>query len=115
MRIVLLAAALSLLGSALLAHSPLRATTPPNGAVVSIAPEQITMSFQGKIRLTRVYISQGEADGQDLDLGAQTGFLNDFTLPLETLTPGTYFIDWRGLGDDGHVLTGAFQFTYFKP
>ncbi len=33
-------------------------------------------------------------------------------VPLNAeLTPGTYRVAWRGMGDDGHVVRGSFRFT----
>ena len=28
-----------------------------------------------------------------------------------TLTPATYTVSWRGIGDDGHVVRDTFEFT----
>ncbi|TMM51176.1 copper resistance CopC family protein [Sulfitobacter sabulilitoris] len=106
-----LAAALSLLATGVLAHSPLKATTPADGAVAGAVPTEVTMTFMRDIRLTRVQATHADHDPVDLDLGDQTSFATGFALPLEGMGPGTYVIEWRGLGDDGHPLTGRFGFT----
>ena len=31
--------------------------------------------------------------------------------PVKPLSPGSYTINWRGAGDDGHVMSGAIAFV----
>jgi methionine-rich copper-binding protein CopC len=47
----------------------------------------------------------------DMDLGNQKTFANEFILPMHDMGPGTYEVEWRGLGADGHALNGTFSFT----
>jgi methionine-rich copper-binding protein CopC len=32
-------------------------------------------------------------------------------LPMQDMGPGSYVVEWRGLGADGHALNGTFNFT----
>ena len=32
-------------------------------------------------------------------------------LPMQDMGPGSYVVEWRGLGTDGHALNGTFNFT----
>jgi len=47
----------------------------------------------------------------ELDLGDQKSFATEFVVPVEQMGSGTYQIEWRGLGIDGHAMTGEFMFT----
>ena len=111
MKQLVLAALVGIWATSAVAHSPLKTTTPGNGAVVSEAPTEISLDFKGKIRLTRVSVSTAGQDSVDLNLGASKGFVSSYTLPFQASGDGTYQIDWRGLGDDGHALTGSFSFS----
>jgi len=92
------------------AHSPLEATVPANEAFVAEAPSEIVLDFKGNIRLTRVTMTHA-AHEADLDLGGVSGFISDYTIPMQSMGAGTYQIEWRGLGDDGHPMNGTFSFT----
>ena len=92
------------------AHSPLEATVPANEAIVAEVPSEITLDFKGNIRLTRVTVTYTESEA-DLDLDGFSGFISDYTIPMQSMGAGAYQIDWRGLGDDGHPMNGTFSFT----
>ena len=102
---------ITMLSTGAFAHSRVDTTTPENGAVLSDAPAEISLSFATEIRLTRVSLIHQDHPGQPLDLGEQKSFAEDFTLPLEDMGPGIYRIEWRGLGSDGHPMQGEFAFT----
>ena len=95
------------------AHSPLETTIPENGATIADAPAEIVMNFKGNIRLTRVKMSHPAAE-TDLDLGGHDGFVTDYAIPMQSMGEGTYEIEWRGLGEDGHPMNGTFGFTVEK-
>lgn len=93
------------------AHSPLEATVPVNEAIVAEVPSDIELDFKGNIRLTRVTMTHAGKHETDLDLDGFSGFITDYKIPIQSLGAGTYQIDWRGLGDDGHPMNGTFSFT----
>jgi methionine-rich copper-binding protein CopC len=92
------------------AHSPLEATVPANEAILAGVPDEVVLAFKGNIRLTRVTLTHA-AHEVDLDLSAFDGFISDYSFPIQSMGAGTYQIDWRGLGDDGHPMNGTFRFT----
>ena len=110
MKQLFLATVFSICATGLAAHSPLSATTPADQAVIAEAPSEIAMTFKGTIRLTRVVMTIDDQPGVDLDLSGHSGFTSDYAIPLPAMGPGSYVIDWRGLGSDGHALKGAFRF-----
>ncbi|MCX7560898.1 copper resistance protein CopC [Sulfitobacter sp. F26204] len=111
MKHFLRAAMVGIWATAAMAHSPLDATTPAHDAVIAEMPAEVLLTFKGEIRLTRVSISQAGAEQVDMDLGQQTTFAQEFALPVQDMGAGTYQVEWRGLGADGHVLKGSFSFT----
>ena len=111
MKTFLLASVVGIWATGAMAHSPLQATTPANEAVVTGMPSEVFMNFKGKIRLTRVAITHADAHSEEMDLAGQTTFMQEFTLPMPDLGVGVYVVKWRGLGADGHALTGTFSFT----
>lgn len=102
---------LASLSSGAFAHSRVDTTTPENGAVLAVAPEEVRFNFANDIRLTRVDMTHADHPSVQLELGDQKSFDRVFTLPLEGMGVGTYRIEWRGLGIDGHAMQGEFSFT----
>ena len=111
MKHLALFALLASLASGALAHSRVDTTTPENGAVIVEAPAEISFNFANDIRLTRVEMTHADHPSVQLELGDQKSFDRVFTLPLEGMGGGTYRIEWRGLGIDGHAMQGEFSFT----
>ncbi|NOC83614.1 copper resistance CopC family protein [Ruegeria sp. HKCCD6428] len=99
------------LANGALAHSKIEETTPANGATITTVPAEIGLNFSKNIRLTRIEMAHEEHSAVSLDLGDQTSFDQAFTIPLPSNGTGTYVIEWRGLGEDGHAMQGAFSFT----
>lgn len=104
-------ALMTLLATSAFAHSRVDTTMPENGAVITEVPTEISFNFAADIRLTRVDMHHQDHPSVRLDLGDQTSFDRVFTLPLEGMGKGTYRIEWRGLGSDGHAMQGEFSFT----
>lgn len=92
------------------AHSKANKMEPANGAIISTVPEQLSLTFVKKIRLTKVRMTHADKHSEDLDLGSQKTFLKEFSVPMNDLGSGNYLIEWLGLGDDGHPMKGSFSF-----
>lgn len=101
----------STLATGVFAHSSVTTTQPANGDVLAEVPAEISFTFAKGIRLTRAEMGHLDQPAIRLDLGDQTSFDLLFTVPLQEMGKGTYRIDWRGLGEDGHAVQGTFTFT----
>ncbi len=104
-------ALMSMLAAGAFAHSSVDTTTPENGATIAEVPSEISFNFADDIRLTKVDMIHQDVHAVTLDLGDQTSFGRTFRLPLQGMGDGTYRIEWRGLGADGHAMQGEFTFT----
>ena len=111
MKNILCAGVIAFWATSALTHSPLDGTTPTNEAIVSKMPTKVLMDFKGDIRLTRVILTHAGTSVVNMELGEQKTFTQEFTLPMQDMGPGTYVVEWRGLGADGHALNGTFNFT----
>ena len=97
--------------SGAIAHSPLKITIPADESTVSLVPSELILEFKDKIRLTKVSVVHVNNPGMDLDLTDFKGFNSTYVIPMHDMGSGDYVINWRGLGADGHALTGYFSFT----
>ncbi|MEL6219903.1 MAG: copper resistance protein CopC [Pseudomonadota bacterium] len=96
--------------SAAFAHSPIKYTSPGDGATIANAPSVIEIIFDGEMRLTRVTLD-GPGDGaQRLELSGIEMPTPEYRLPAPALVAGRYSVEWRGMAPDGHVMTGSFVF-----
>jgi methionine-rich copper-binding protein CopC len=111
MKTLLLAGVIGIWATAVMAHSPLEKTIPANEATITQMPTEVLMDFKGDIRLTKVSITHADTHSMDMDLGEQTSFTQEFSLPMQDMGAGVYVVEWRGLGADGHALNGTFSFT----
>ena len=92
------------------AHSKVDSTSPSNGAVISAIPEVVEMQFGNKLRLVKVEMTHEDHPTVDLDISAYKSFEDSFSIPMNKMGSGTYKLEWRGLGIDGHALSGEFTF-----
>ena len=109
-RKILLAAAFAATASMAQAHSEKDGSLPADGAILDAAPAAIELRFKDGIRLTKVEVTHTQTGASALDLSDQTGFEKAFSLPMTPAGSGVYMIEWRGLGVDGHPMTGSFSF-----
>ncbi len=92
------------------AHTHLQKSTPAANSS-GAAPEQLVLQFSEATRLTALTLQKaGGQEGRKLGpLPAQPDKLIRLAAPK--LDPGAYVLSWRGLGDDGHVMSGTLRFT----
>jgi copper resistance protein C len=110
------------------AHSPLASSSPQNGETLDAPPIEIVMVFKLPAKLIKVNLRKFSnkqekrllgglfgGGGELVTLG--TSFLMNIgerqIIPLPSLANGAYSLDWRAIGEDGHVIKGdlAFKIT----
>lgn len=95
-----------------LAHSPLKTSSPAANETLAKMPESINLIFAKAARVTKVTLTHtiGDVSHSDrLELPSKK-FITEMALNPEQRGAGTYKLDWRALGEDGHALKGSFSF-----
>jgi methionine-rich copper-binding protein CopC len=109
--IVLLFFGLWLAPSAASAHAALVRTAPLAGSVPN-APDAVTLTFDEPPRTRFSVVHVVAPDGHRADGGQLTLDGSTVRQPLAGPRPaGTYTVDWRVVSDDGHPVSGSWQFT----
>jgi methionine-rich copper-binding protein CopC len=90
------------------AHAHLTSSDPGEGSAGK-SPGQIVLTFSEPARLTALNLQRKDAESRKLALPATTAAR--LTIPLSNLVPGSYTLEWRALGGDGHITSGAVHFT----
>lgn len=110
MKTLIIATFVTALSLPAFAHSEKEGMTPADGATVSAVPETIQIRFNDGMRLTKMDMTHEDHPSVAVDLSGSTGFVKEYDLPIQAMGGGTYRFDWRGLGADGHPMTGTFSF-----
>lgn len=115
-----LAVAAVLASTAAFAHPKLISSTPADKAEVS-APQKIELKFSENLATQFSGASlvmtgmPGMANHAPMKVAAKVSGSDDpktmVITPAETLTPGSYRVDWRAVSSDTHPINGNIAFT----
>lgn len=104
----------TLVTPAVLAHAHLKQPTPAADSLVT-APQALTLNFSEGIEPGFSDVVVTNAQKQVIRTGTATRDEKNkaqLTVPLEqTLTSGTYQVDWHVVSVDGHKTTGSYHFS----
>lgn len=93
----------------LFAHTALSESTPPNGAMLSQAPDKLQLKYTENVRLLRAKLMRGEEE-VEINFHASAAQSKEFAIPLPTLEHGHYTVSWAVMGEDSHTVEGSFGF-----
>lgn len=92
------------------AHSGLSSSVPADGEIIPEEVEQITLTFNTSIESTSTLKVKNEL-GNEVSLSEITVADKEMKGILESpLTPGTYQVNWKIIGQDGHPIDGEYSF-----
>ncbi|NNJ03012.1 hypothetical protein HHX38_02480 [Streptomyces sp. PKU-MA01144] len=122
LRLLLITAAL--LGTVLTgtadAHAALTGSNPKDGAVLAVAPKDVTLTFSEQVALGNDSIRvldprSRRVDTAELKSLGGTGAVT-YGVALESGLPeGTYTVAWQAVSADSHPIAGAFTFSIGAP
>lgn len=93
------------------AHTHLEMAMPADNAVLAEPPANLTLHFSAATRLTALSLQkEGEKEAKAVESLPKEAS-KAIAVPLEPLAPGKYTVNWRVVGSDNHVMSGALKFT----
>ncbi|MCZ7459297.1 copper resistance CopC/CopD family protein [Streptomyces sp. WMMC940] len=122
LRLLLITAAL--LGTVLTgtanAHAALTGSNPKDGAVLAVAPKDVTLTFSEQVALGNDSIRVLDPRSKRIDAGEVrnlgTAGLVRYGVALRSGLPdGTYTVAWQAVSADSHPIAGAFTFSIGAP
>ena len=117
MRVIIrlaVAATLALIAPAASAHAMLDHAEPSVGNTVATAPREVKLWFTQKLEQAFSTVEVTDGSGQRVDSGKPRVNGNEIAVPLKSLGPGTYRVNWRVLSVDTHTTDGNFSFSVGK-
>lgn len=96
------------------AHAHLQKASPADGSVITTSPSNLVLNFSEAARMTALSIQKGDGPKQSLK-PLPTAATQQISIPLPSLTLGSYEVSWRVVSNDGHVMSGALHFTLAPP
>lgn len=102
------------------AHAELESSVPAAGAAVEVSPERIELLFNEEVTTGADQVQLLDASGGARAVavessvgvnaaGAPASLVT--VVPSEPLTPGTWVVSWKVVSADGHLVSGAVDFT----
>lgn len=102
---------LLLVPAAVSAHTALKSSTPAAGSVIDKPIDEIALEFNTDIEPLSTFEVREEKGGVQNVSGIRVD-KNVMTGKLESALPdGTYTVDWKIIGRDGHPVENQFSFT----
>jgi copper transport protein len=96
------------------AHAQLESTSPSEGAVLLVPPEQVVLHFGEPVEIDFGSLRVIGPSGARVDRGGTHHPNNDthaVATSLPSLPDGTYVVAWRVISADSHPVHGAFVFS----
>ena len=114
-RLFLAVALLTSLATPSVSHSPVNRSNPADGATLKVVPEALTLMLAEPGRFIKVVVTHTTVDGSTNHIIGLKIPNRDMTKMMEFPAPdmgaGTYLVEWRVLGGDGHAMKGTVTYT----
>lgn len=110
---LILTALACLIGTAAFAHAFLDHASPPVGAELAVSPKALELTYTEPVEPLFCQVEVTDAAGKPVTDGKPTARDGGRTLvvPLKSLPPGAYQVEWHVVSVDTHKTEGHFQFT----
>ncbi|GGJ82948.1 transport integral membrane protein [Streptomyces camponoticapitis] len=117
---VLIVGLLGALSGTASAHAALTGSDPKDGAVVDVAPKDVTLTFSEQIAMGDDSIRVLDPTSKRVDVAKMRdlseGGTVRYAVDLKTGLPdGTYTVAWQAVSADSHPVSGAFTFSVGAP
>lgn len=96
------------------AHAELLSSNPENGAELTVAPKQITLTFSEPVRPVRKSFSLTDDAGDTPAIAEPTGTSRTLVVPLPALGKGFWTLEFRVISVDNHPIHSSVAFFITK-
>ncbi|MFC7738535.1 copper resistance protein CopC [Roseomonas sp. GCM10028921] len=94
------------------AHAMLHSSDPADGATLAASPRALNLAFSEDCRVTSMrLLDEAGREHPVRREGGRAASSRASATVANPLPPGAYRLEWRAMGDDGHVMSGAVRFA----
>jgi copper transport protein len=96
------------------AHAGLVASSPADGSLLATSPRQLILKFSEPVEVATAAVNLETAAQRRIQATRPARWKDDPTalvVPVHGQLGGSYVVFWRVVGDDTHVVSGAFSFA----
>ena len=99
-----------------MAHATLVSASPARNSSNPTSPAEVKLVFDDELiavadNANIIIVRSGSQSGPQVDLGNSAVNGSVLTVGLPTLSPGSYFVTYRIVSNDGHPVTSDYQFS----
>ncbi len=92
------------------AHTTLQSAIPAVNSKVT-APSKLTLTFGEPVMLMGLKLTNAQKKDVPLNFKVSSVMKKSFDISVPKLAKSTYIESWTIMGDDGHNMSGSYQFT----
>jgi methionine-rich copper-binding protein CopC len=92
------------------AHTTLQSAIPAVNSKVT-APSKLTLTFGEPVMLMGLKLTNAQKKNVPLNFKVSSDMKKSFDIAVPKLAKSTYTESWTIMGDDGHNMSGSYQFT----
>lgn len=94
------------------AHAMLHSSDPADGATLPSSPRALNLAFSEECRVTALrLVDESGREHQVRREGGRAASSKATATVAAPLPSGAYRLEWRAMGDDGHVMSGTVRFA----
>lgn len=94
-----------------LAHTKVISSVPMAGSVQKAVLSQIDIKFDEPFVLALIKLTENSTGFNKIYRNKNPDHMTDHQVSIEPLPTGQFVLEWRGLAEDGHVISGMFEFS----
>lgn len=91
------------------AHATLEKSVPAANSTLAATPGSVDLQFNEAVQVTALTLQAGDAKAQAIGPLPKMAS-SKISVPLPSLSAGSYTIAWRAMSSDNHVMSGKIQF-----
>ena len=92
------------------AHGMMKMTYPEDGSMLMTQAERVEMHFQQSMQVVSLKVIGSDNKPVAIKYDRKAAATEHFKAMLPKLTPDTYSVQWKAMGEDGHMMKGSYSF-----
>ncbi|ETX11010.1 copper resistance protein C [Marinomonas ushuaiensis DSM 15871] len=92
------------------AHGMMTMTYPEDGSMLMTQAERVEMHFQQPMKVVSLKVIGSNNKPVAIKYDRKATAAEHFKVMLPKLTPDTYSVQWKAMGEDGHMMKGSYGF-----